>query len=321
MSSKYLIALLVCALLWGCRDSPSDRSTHADEIVFDVLHGESDGTGPKLIQTEVPRSLPRFHLVDEEGKGLVMQIEKKDQLTNTLSLLASLPAATMEITAKDGQAESAQTGMEIHFVREPNEQVEEWANHQDPLVLEGVLISNQWHTYWLQSVTAALDVLPAKVPTESSVGTLKEQRLLGIEGGSGIGSLGVYNYDGISRLDDYETKRITVTENGPVYVKVRVDLTGVPVRKEKLDLAVTYAVYRDKPYVDVTFQVVGKTNLNLKLAIGLPRFEDSEFVQGVKGQTHFAYTFGGQGSDHQLTGSALLIKEPFVTDTYNDDEL
>ncbi len=133
----------------------------------------------------------------------------------------------------------------------------------------------------------------------------------------GIGSPAIYDLSQIVRFDVFDEREVKVIASGPLRAEIEMILRGIPVRDEKVDIAVTMEMQAGAQYVDVTLELLSRTSLTIQFAFGLPKHEEAtDFTQGLESNTHFAYTYGLQSAQGEQLGLALLVSNQYEIDHY-----
>ena len=136
----------------------------------------------------------------------------------------------------------------------------------------------------------------------------------------GFGSPALYDYSDIIPLSTFDSREIEILSNGPLRSEVKMTILGVPVREEKIDVAIRWILEAGKHWAQVHVDILSSTNLSLQVAFGMPRHpEASDFTQGKTGEVHYAYTHGLQSSGGEALGMGLLVPGVFEIDHYRED--
>ena len=334
MNQCLLMPLIGLLCLVACGDSDKkDPSAASDQVVSitisnpgpDTVH--SFGLDVDLIPidsqlillkngTEIP-----FQFEDRNVNGLpdrlfsVIDLMPATQVT--LSGVASTQARTLPSTLvqavmmdQDGQSLSTFTYETASNLR-----------HQ------GVILENQRIAYRaLMQGAFAFDVIGKRFPdlvTHKHEDISEEADWGGdvLDEGEtlGIGSPALYDQTQIIRFDQFDSREVQVLAAGPLRAEVAITVKGILVRGEKLDVRMNLEMHADAQWVDVTLELLSRTDLTLQFGFGLPKHEEAtDFTQGLESGVHFAYTYGLQSAQGDQLGLALLVPEIYELDHYRD---
>jgi len=318
-----VIALISC--------QPTIKESASDALVAFAVEATNDSLINEVVEVELQYLNEEFALYHGE---ILLPIQFVDESGN-----GAPDRAFFQVTqglgekqlyhGRDGvpAAESAEQ-VALVFQDGKGKDLETWTSKDGlPMRFDGPVLENSWGAWRLrQSSPFVLDAI-GKGRKELSLSTASSLQETGVysdlmdeTNSLGVAALGVYNFSDMIPLASGDARELTTVSAGPIVAELSEVVRGVEVRGEKLDFQINYRLEANKPWLDVSMELLSSSDLTLKYGVGLPRHRNAaDFIQGKRGNTHFAYTYGLQTIDNLHLGNALLVNDNYVLDLHRDN--
>ena len=325
-----IFGIVALALSLGCKQSTTESAQ--DDSVFTItLEGTGDSISNRTVDAELKFMNSEFGLYRGDAQiPIQLHDENANDTPDRIFFQVSLaPGEKQVYEGRLGPATAKPEGeVKLIFQDQDNQDLETWSSSNDgELRFDGLILENRYAAWRLnQAPPYALDPI-GKSGRNGSLSTLSELNVQGEysdlideKESLGLAALGVYNFSDMVPLASSESREISVISSGPLVAEVSMIVRGVEVRDEKIDFQIKYRLEVDKPWLEVSMALLSKSDLTLKYGVGLPRHDEAaDFIQGKKGITHFAYTYGLQSAEKLHLGNALMVTDRYVLDLYRDD--
>ncbi len=334
MKEKYFLLplLFLGQIMQSCNSSSGGNSSSDSLFDITVSLNTSDSLKDYLIPVDL-LALDQSFTVRHGEDSVLIQLDDRNNngVADKLFVMIDLPeGGTKTLHAIPGEPTAQKSQIQLLAALPGGEHVDQLTfPGEDDLQLGGIVMENEWLAYRLLSFPPYNFDIIGKVYPELILDTIQsELSILKKWGGDildesnslGIASPAIYNFDEVVPFDQFDSREVTVRSKGPLYAEVYQLIKGVPIRGEKIDVGITWSMQANKHWAQVEIELLSTTNLNLQFAFGLPRHEEADaFIQGKKGSTQFAYTYGLQSEQGEQLGMAVMVPEIYDLDLYRDD--
>ncbi|WP_111979401.1 DUF4861 family protein [Algibacillus agarilyticus] len=135
----------------------------------------------------------------------------------------------------------------------------------------------------------------------------------------GAGGFGLWHKDKLSLIKDVEQWTATINENGAIRSSMKIDYQGWQSEVGKQDITARIAMQAGSRLAKLTLDLEKPSG---KLAAGLVKHKNTEFIQGDLNITSAAYSYiaswGKQSLDGSHLGMAVFFKKEFVKQITQD---
>lgn len=328
-----ILTIVAIGLIFSCGAPQSDRESGKEIFNISISNVEPDSFIDFGIDIDIFNVDSTVRLVDAGGNEIPYQLEDRNHNgtpDKIFALVDVMPSSTLEITAlSGGNAGRPPARVQVFNTIDGSPSITHTYTGNESWTYDGIVMENDWIAYRaLMQSPFAFDII-AKRQHPLVVSTVDGSVTSGSQWGGdvldegntlGFGSPALYDYSDVIPLNSFDSKEIEVLSEGPLRTEVKITTRGVPVRGEKIDVAVRWILEAGKHWAQVHVEILTVTNLSLQVAFGMPRHPDaSDFTQGKTGEVHFAYTHGLQSSEGEQLGMGLLVPGVFELDHYRED--